>query len=415
MDYYLLTELAAQLGYHLAMGGAETFRVEDTVRRVLAAYGAQCEVFAIPNCLIVSFEAANGKPLTLMKRIGFHGNDLESVEKFNALSRRICTLTPPPEEAMHWLHETKAACRNYTIPLQYLGGLLGGLGFGIVFGGSVWDSLLAGLLGLVIGFVNRLTSRLEANPFFSTIAASFFMAVVAYLAAGAGLADYVDSAIIGALMLLVPGLLITNSMRDIIYGDTNSGINRIVQVLLSAFAIALGTAAAWQLTAGFYGQPSSGAVLVYPAWQQALAVFVGCIGFAILYNVHSWGALLSVLGGVITWMVYLLCQHLGLNIYASNFAATVWAAIYSEIMARVRKCPVTPYLVLTVFPLLPGAGIYYTMNLGLGGSMNAAVAKGFETAGVAGSLAVGILLVSTLFRLLTVWRGLHRKNSSPAQ
>ena len=84
-------------------------------------------------------------------------------------------------------------------------------------------------------------------------------------------------------------------------------------------------------------------------------------------------------------------------------------------MARVRKCPVTPYLVLTVFPLLPGAGIYYTMSLGLGGSMNAAVAKGFETAGVAGSLAVGILLVSTLFRLLTVWRGLHRKNSSPAQ
>ena len=77
MDYYLLTDLAAQLGYHLAMGGAETFRVEDTVRRVLAAYGAQCEVFAIPNCLIVSFEAANGKPLTLMERIGFHGNDLE--------------------------------------------------------------------------------------------------------------------------------------------------------------------------------------------------------------------------------------------------------------------------------------------------------------------------------------------------
>ena len=59
-----------------------------------------------------------------------------------------------------------------------------------------------------------------------------------------------DSSIIGALMILVPGLLITNSMRDIIYGDTNSGINRIVQVLLSAFAIALGTAAAWRITSG---------------------------------------------------------------------------------------------------------------------------------------------------------------------
>ena len=314
---------------------------------------------------------------------------------------------------MHWLKETEASCRSYSVPLHYLGNLLGGLGFGIVFGGSLRDSLLAGLLGLVIGFVNRLTSRLEVNPFFSTIAASFFMALVAYAAAGVGLADYVDSAIIGALMILVPGLLITNSMRDIIYGDTNSGINRIVQVLLSAFAIALGTAAAWQVTAGLYGQPSTGAVLLYPAWQQALAVFVGCIGFSILYNVHGRGALVCTLGGVMTWMVYLLCQHLGLNIYTMNFAATVCAAIYSEIMARVRKCPVTPYLVLTVFPLLPGAGIYYTMNLGLGGDMNAAVAKGLQTAGIAGSLAVGILLVSTLFRLLTVWGNQRRERKLP--
>ena len=90
MDYYLLTDLAAQVGHGLAISGAETFRVEDTIRRILLAYGIECEVFAIPNCLTISFEAANGKPLTIMKRIGFHGNDLDAVEQFNALSRRIC-------------------------------------------------------------------------------------------------------------------------------------------------------------------------------------------------------------------------------------------------------------------------------------------------------------------------------------
>ena len=69
MDYYLLTDLAATMGYHLAMSGAETFRVEDTIHRILRAYGVECEVFAIPNSLTVSFEATNGKPLTIMKRM----------------------------------------------------------------------------------------------------------------------------------------------------------------------------------------------------------------------------------------------------------------------------------------------------------------------------------------------------------
>ena len=67
------------------------------------------------------------------------------------------------------------------------------------------------------------------------------MALPAYAAAGLGWLNSPDAAIIGALMLLVPGLLITNSMRDIIYGDTNSGVFRIVSVVLSALAIALGT------------------------------------------------------------------------------------------------------------------------------------------------------------------------------
>ena len=75
MDYYLLTDLAARVGYHLALSGAETFRVEETIRRIIGAYGIECEAFSIPNCVMVSLEAANGKPLMVMKRVDFHGND----------------------------------------------------------------------------------------------------------------------------------------------------------------------------------------------------------------------------------------------------------------------------------------------------------------------------------------------------
>ena len=409
MDYYLLTDMAAQIGYELAAAGAETFRIEETMRRVLAAYGIECEAFAIPNCVMVSLEADNGKPLMVMKRVGFHGNNLDAVERLNALSRRICAETPDPAVAAQWLEGTRNDRRSYSVPVYYLGNLLAASGFCPVFGGTLRDSLWAGLMGLIIGFVTRRMDKLETNPFFSTIAAAFAMAVPAYLAAAFGLVDYADAVIIGSLMILVPGLLITNSMRDIIYGDTNSGINRIVQVLLSAFAIALGTAAAWRITSGLYGLPVSTGV-VHPFWVQGLAVLVGCVGFAILFNVHGGGMWLCTLGGVATWMVYLLAQQLGYGVYSMNFFATLVAALYAETMARIRKYPVTSYLVVSTFPLLPGAGIYYTMSLGLAGDFHAALAKGLETAGIAGCLAVGILLVSTLFRLPAEWKRRHGKN-----
>ena len=88
MDYYLLTDMTAQIGYELAAAGAETFRIEETMRRVLAAYGIECETFAIPNCVMVSLEADNGKPLMVMKRVGFHGNDLDAVGRFGADAAR---------------------------------------------------------------------------------------------------------------------------------------------------------------------------------------------------------------------------------------------------------------------------------------------------------------------------------------
>ncbi len=409
MDYYLLTELTARVAYHLALSGAETFRIEETMRRIIGAYGIECQAFAIPNCVMVSLEAANGKPLMVMKRVGFHGNDLEAVEKLNALSRRICAETPAPEVAAQWLKETLAARRTYSAAAYYLGNFLGAAGFCPVFGGTMRDSLWAGLMGLIIGFVSRQMDKWETNPFFSTIAAAFLMAVPAYLLAGLHLLDYVDAVIIGSLMILVPGLLITNSMRDIIYGDTNSGINRIVQVFLSAFAIAMGTAAAWRLTAGVYGMTALGGLASHPMWAQDMMIFVACTGFMILFNVHGWGSLLCAFGGVLTWTSYLLLRQLGFDIYGMNFFAAVVAAIYAETMARSRKYPVTSYLVISSIPLLPGAGIYYTMSIGLGGDVQAALHKGLETAGVAGSIAVAILLVSTVFRLVTSQRA-KRKN-----
>ena len=81
MDYNMLLDLATNLAYRQAMAGAETFRVEECVNHIMAAYGLTAEVFSIPTSLIVNIETPEGESLTTMRRIGFHGNDIDAVER----------------------------------------------------------------------------------------------------------------------------------------------------------------------------------------------------------------------------------------------------------------------------------------------------------------------------------------------
>ena len=408
MEYSKLLDVATELGYQLAMCGAETFRVEESVVRVLAAYDIEAEVFAIPNCLHISIEPVISRPLTRMRRIGPHGNDLNAVEQFSGLSRRICKERPAPEIAAMWLEETKHSKKQYSLPIYLAGNFLGGFGFCLLFGGGIADALCSGLCGILIGLITKLMEKAGANQFFRIITASFLMALAAYSLGAAGLCANTDAAIIGALMILVPGLLFTNAMRDIIYGDTNSGMNRIVQVLLIAMAIALGTGAALSVSTSLWGDIRPAPAIEYSYWFQAFACMLGCVGFAILFNIHGPGGLLCTLGGVITWLIYLLVVRFTGNDLTAYFWGTLFAAIYSEVMARIRKYPAISYLVVSIFPLIPGAGVYFAMNYAVKGQMEAFTSQGTHTAAIAGIMAVAILLASTTVRILTTFRSKHK-------
>ena len=404
MDYYALLDIAVDLGYELAMAGAETYRIEESVVRMLQTYGLQAQVFAIPNNLTVSIETPEGKPMTMMRRIGHHGNDLDSVDQFSAMSRAIVNRKPEPELARKWLNQLRENKRSYRLSLRLLGYFLGAFGFGLFFGGTLLDAFWGGALGVLVGLVTTFFDSIKANQFFCTIAASFLMALCAYSIGALNLTTSADSVIIGALMILVPGLLFTNAMRDIIYGDTNSGVNRIVQVFLVAAALALGTAAAWKMSDFLWGTPDDGYSLNPGFLMQNVACLIGCVGFSILFNIHEKGIVFCAVGGVLTWSVYLVVIHFTGDDIAAHFWASLFAGFYSEIMARIRKKPAIAYLVVSIFPLLPGAGVYYTMNYAVRGNMDQFAQTGMHTAAVAGIMAVGILLASTSVRMIQVWK-----------
>ena len=386
------------------MSGAETSRVEETITRVLSTYGVGSEVFAIPNYFLITIQTEDGTPITRMRRIGYHGNDLYGVELFSDLSRKLCQHHPQLHDAMLWLEDTKNKKAVFTFPVLLLGYFLGAFGFGIFLGGSFPDGICAGLCGIVAGTVSTIAVRQNANPFFHTIAASFFMALLAYGFGAAGIAPNADAVTIGALMILVPGLLFTNAMRDIIYGDINSGVNRIVQVFLVAAALAVGTAAALGLSHRLFGVIPEADTIDYPLLISSVFCFIGCVGFSILFNIHKLGILLCALGGTIAWISYCITLELMQDGISAYFVSAFVASLYSEILARIRKFPALSYLVISIFPMIPGAGVYYTMIWAVRGNMERFFNQGMYTAAIAGVMAVGILLPSTLFRMYADWR-----------
>ena len=129
-----------------------------------------------------------------------------------------------------------------------------------------------------------------------------------------------------------------------------------------------------------------------------LCAFLACAGFTLVFNIHGAGKLIACLGGAICWLVYLLA---GSTIFAAFLSAAV-IGIFSEIMARIRRCPVTGYLLVALLPLVPGGGIYYAMSYCVAGDVQMFLATLLHTFGMAAALAVGAMMTASMFRTVYI-------------
>lgn len=237
-----LLDLATELGYRLAQSGAEIYRVEDSVSRLLAAYGVTTgQVFAIPSCLWVSLTADDGRALTRVRRIPYHGTDITRLEALNALCRRLCRETPGFDDARAALDKAWNDCKTYSPKVTLAAYFLGAGAFTLFWGGDWQDALCGGLCGVAIALCLALLDKLGANLFFRTIAGGAVSAMLALALTYAGAGHNLDFITIGALMILVPGVAATYAIRDIMAGDLLSGIIKLGEALLVGAAIALGT------------------------------------------------------------------------------------------------------------------------------------------------------------------------------
>lgn len=137
---------------------------------------------------------------------------------------------------------------------------------------------------------------------------------------------------------------------------------------------------------------------------QALVAFVATVAFAVIFHTPPKEYLLTGVTGGIGWAVYLIAVHFGCGVVAASFLATVALAWLSRIFAFAHKAPATVYLICGIFPLVPGAGIYYTGYYFFMGNNALALDKGLETIKIAIAIALGIGIVLSLPQFLFTFR-----------
>lgn len=236
-----LLHLSVKAGQILLENGSETSRVQETVRRILHAHGiTESDTFAMPTGIFSSLTDKNGETYSLIRRIPRRSINLEKISRINALSFSLNKRLLLPEEIETEL-ESIGAIKHYrkTIDLLFAGLATGSCT--LLFGGSLMDLPAAFAIGVIVKGLSLLLSKVRFNEFFTYILGGAIAAFLALAAVHFGLAQNVDKVIIGSIMLLVPGLIIVNGIRDTLSGDLVAGISRIAEAVIVALAIAAGT------------------------------------------------------------------------------------------------------------------------------------------------------------------------------
>ncbi|WP_226668958.1 threonine/serine exporter family protein [Metabacillus litoralis] len=244
-EIFDIMEVCLLAGKIMLRSGAETYRVEDTMMRIGSAYGVeQSHSYVTPTGIIFS---VSSKTPTQLVRIEDRSTDLQKVEKVNSISREISNGELSVEEAYKQLKVIEQAAHAYPIWVQIAAASISSGCFLIMFNGG-WSDFLPAVIAAGIGFSSLIyIHRLVEIKFFAEFLASFVIGLLAVLMVTLNIGTELDKIIIGSVMPLVPGLLITNAVRDLMAGHLVSGISKGAEAFLTAFAIGAGVAVVFSI------------------------------------------------------------------------------------------------------------------------------------------------------------------------
>lgn len=240
MNYDNLISSFLDMAEVMLNNGAEISRVEDTLVRLCRAYQfKKVDIHAINSSIVLTARIPDDSIITQTKRISHIQTNLYIVEGCNTLSRTVCKTLPDSEYIQS---ELKKLTEKELYPWWFiwLGYILGASSFAVFFGGKGWDALVSGVGATLIYFGQQYLTKIHTNRIVENILLTGLITALAFICGSLFQGVSVDMVIIGNIMLLIPGLAFCNGIRDMIIGDTISGLLTMSDAILRALSIGLG-------------------------------------------------------------------------------------------------------------------------------------------------------------------------------
>ena len=417
-------DLALMAGHILLENGAEIYRVEETIDRICGYYGVNSEnAFVLSNGIFLTAGSARESFFAKVQHIPVSGTHLNKVAAVNQLSREIVEGKHTIQDAYRILEEIR------TMPgkkrwMQTLASGVGSAAFCIFFGGTLGDSLAAFAAGICLYLYVLWLSVPHLSKIVGNIGGGALVTVVCCLLYLMGVGENLNFMMIGTIMPLVPGVAFTNSIRDVADGDYISGSVRMLDALLVFFCIAIGVGIGFslislvlgsgtlqemgQLAEGSGSGAMGGIEMFGQLAKEILSAVVGTVSFSVLFGVpREYYPYCGFIGGA-GWLVYCLAE-LFLPGSGPCFVATAVVILLSRTAAVVKRCPVTIFLIAGIFPLVPGAGVYWTVYHIVMEELFLAVSTGYSAMKEAIAIVMGIVFVfelpQKLFVRMAGWLG----------
>ena len=415
-------EVASEAGHILLENGAEISRVEDIMARIATHYGVSSgSFFVLSNGIFTTgqeagkLEKAGGQASTYanVEFIPIRSIQLSKVTAVNRLSYDIASDCCSLAQARERLEQIRRA-RPKPAWEQILGSSFGAAGFCAVFGGGWMDCAAAFTVGALLYAFILLISGRYLSKIVGGVANALLATLLCIASWRIGFGESLGNIIIGAIMPLIPGVPFVNGVRDLANSDYLAGITRLTDAMLGFFCIALGVSLAFVLDgAVFKGVIDLGGMTVNPetaglGWQ-ALAAFIGTAAFAILFGTDREQYLLTGAIGAAGWAIYLiLLRFASFSPAVSTLFAALLVCIFSRLAAVPTRSPAQVFLLCGIFPLVPGAGIFWFTYYLTSGAFSLSLQSGFAAAKAAIAIVLGIILAMELpQRLFSRRKGMH--------
>lgn len=234
-----LMEIVLKAGEIMLTSGAEIYRVEETIIRICSSYSIRCESFVLPTGIFISIRDHDGSMQTAFKRIRQRTVDLNRIDRVNSFSRSLKEAQLSYETAMKSLTDIESG-RQYALPVKLAAASVGSFVFTLLFKGSYYDGFTAAIIGLLVYIMKEGLSKKGFFQFFELFSAGLFAGFLSVAAVWLFPSLNAYKIIIGSVMLYLPGVAITNGIKDAFYGDLVASFTRLGEAFLIAAAVAAG-------------------------------------------------------------------------------------------------------------------------------------------------------------------------------